>query len=83
MPPSIVRGLAVGGGLAAAVGGALLLLPLGLPPLIGAALAAAGGVAAAAGGLFGAAAPSASTAGSVRREPSLHVDPGELARVKD
>ena len=83
MPPSIVRGLTVGGGLAAAAGGALLLLPLGLPPLIGAALAAAGGLAAAAGGLFGAAAPPASAAGSVRREPSLHVDPGELARLKD
>ncbi len=83
MSPSLLRGLTVGGGLAAAAGGALLLLPLGLSPLIGAVLAAAGGLAAAAGGLFGAAVPSASTAGSVRREPSLHVDPGELARVKD
>lgn len=79
----MTRALAVGGGVAAIGGGLLLLLPIGLPPLLSLVLAAGGGIAAVAAGLMGSSRQTLAVNGSVRREPSLQTDPGELVRVKE
>ncbi len=83
MSPFIARTLAIGGGLAAIVGGLLTLVPMGLPLALAVALAVGGGVAAALAGVLGRSIAATATAGSARREPSLQPEPGELLRVKE
>ena len=82
MPVSLKQGLALGGGLAALGGGALMLVPMGLPDVLPVALALAGGAAAVGAALLPA---EPSSGGSLpRREPVLRAsDPAELERLRD
>ena len=82
MPVSLKQGLALGGGLAALGGGALMLVPMGLPDVLPVALALAGGAAAVAAALLPA--EPSSGGGLPRREPVLRAsDPAELERLRD
>lgn len=83
MSPILARSLAIGGGIAALSAGVLTLVPTGLPSALTAVLALAGGAAAAAAGLLGQTTPSTAATGGPRREPSLHTDPAELARLRE